>query len=130
MGKECGMEELSKIMKALADINRIRILKMLEGNKLCVCELAYVLGITQPSVSRHLKKLKNAGIIKNEHEGFWTNYYINPDNGYSKALLGKLEQWANSDEIVLSDRAKIKKADRNKLCCQRTTPQAGKKRCQ
>ena len=58
-----------KVLKAVADRNRLRILKLLESKHMCVCELAFVLGIKQPSVSRHLKKLKEAGLIDNEQDG-------------------------------------------------------------
>ena len=57
------MEILDKTLKAFADSNRLRILKLLEKKKMCVCELAFVLGITQPSVSKHLKKLTSTGLI-------------------------------------------------------------------
>jgi ArsR family transcriptional regulator, arsenate/arsenite/antimonite-responsive transcriptional repressor len=54
------MKDIEGLFKALADKNRIRILKLLESRKCCVCELADLLGITQPSISRHLKKLKKS----------------------------------------------------------------------
>jgi ArsR family transcriptional regulator len=51
------MRELVKVFKALADKNRLRILKMLQYKKMCVCELSAALAITRPSVSRHLSQL-------------------------------------------------------------------------
>jgi ArsR family transcriptional regulator len=58
------VKTLEKTLKASADKNRIRILKLLENKKMCVCELSHVLGIAQPSVSRHLKKLKSANLLR------------------------------------------------------------------
>ena len=52
------MRELMLVLKAVADKNRMRILKMLEQKSMCVCELAAVLGIKQPSVSKHLSHFK------------------------------------------------------------------------
>lgn len=111
------MRDIEYILKACADKNRIRILKLLERQKMCVCELAFVLGITQPSVSRHLKKLKKAGLIEIEQDSFWTNYFIKPRNPYAKTILSLMQKWLNEDDMVRRDLIKVKKADRTKLCC-------------
>lgn len=109
--------ELDKIVKASADANRIRILNMLQEKKMCVCEIAFVLGIAQPSVSRHLKKLKSAGFIESESEGLWTNYYLCPRNSYAKNFIKNLDSWVTSDGVFAQDKKKVNKADRDKLCC-------------
>ncbi len=114
---EILIKDLDKIVKASADTNRIRILHMLQGKKMCVCEIAFVLGITQPSVSRHLKKLKAAGYIASENEGLWTNYYVCPQNPYAKNFIKNLNFWIAGDSILDQDKKKVNKADRAKLCC-------------
>jgi ArsR family transcriptional regulator, arsenate/arsenite/antimonite-responsive transcriptional repressor len=111
------IKELDGAIKASADTNRIRILCMLQVKKMCVCEIAFVLGITQPSVSRHLKKLSKSGFVAKENVSFWTNYYLCPKNGYAKTFLRELKMWAVRDEVVARDRKKIARADREKLCC-------------
>ena len=113
------MKKLDVVFKALADINRVRILKILERRKMCVCELAFVLRIAQPSVSRHLKKLGKAGLIGSEQDGFWTNYYLREDKSYGRVLLGNLKGWLNDNGIVRKDLEKVKKADRRILCCRK-----------
>lgn len=110
------MNTLDKTLKAFADINRLRILKLLENQKMCVCELAFVLGITQPSVSKHLKKLVAAGLIMSEQDGFWTNYYLEADNQYGKTMLNNLKKWLNEDTIIKKDLKKAKKVNRAELC--------------
>ena len=70
------MRELIQVLKAVADKNRIRIIKMLEKKKMCVCELSAVLEITQPSVSKHLSILNHAGIIKGNRNGQWVDYSL------------------------------------------------------
>ena len=110
------MNTLDKILKALADKNRLRILKLLEKKKMCVCELAFVLNITQPSVSKHLKKLTEAGLIESEQDGFWTNYYLRVDNQYSMTLLRNLKSWLNEDDLIKKDLEKAKKSNRTELC--------------
>ncbi|HAJ57290.1 MAG TPA: transcriptional regulator [Candidatus Omnitrophica bacterium] len=111
------MKDLVRLLKVLADKNRLKILKLLEDGELCVCELAYILGITQPSVSRHLKKLKSVGLIKDRQEGLWTNYLLNKNDGaYAKVLGGHMRNWLNDDPLILSGRHKAGKADRARLC--------------
>ncbi len=110
--------ELEKILKVLSDKNRIRIVKLLEKRKLCVCELAFVLAIKQPSVSRHLKKLKNVGLIEEEQDSFWTNYVLcMKDNKHLTALFHNLSGWLEEDGQIKEDLHKLRQADRTKLCC-------------
>ena len=112
------MERLTKVLKILGDKNRLRILKLLESNKFCVCELAAVLGITQPSASRHLKKLKSVGLISDEQQSFWTNYFIDKScTGYGKHLMRHIHGWLNADPMIKSDLGKALKLDRTKSCC-------------
>ncbi len=113
------MKELNTVFKVLGDITRVRILKMLTRRKMCVCEIAFVLGISQPAVSKQLKKMVKAGLLDCEQEGFWTNYFINPKNRYAKKLLEILAQWLNDEAVVKKDLKMAEKADRKKLyCCQ------------
>ncbi len=113
------MKNLDNTFKALADINRIRILKLLQKRKMCVCELAYVLDVSQPAISKQLKKISNAGLIESQQDGFWTNFYITPKNEYAKKLIKVLSLWLNDDVVVKSDLAKACKANREKLCCKK-----------
>ena len=54
------METFVKVMKALSDPNRVKIIKMLQQKSMCVCEIRGALDISQPSVSKHLKFLEEA----------------------------------------------------------------------
>ena len=108
---------LDVVFKAVGDMKRLRILKLLEGRHLCVCELAFVLGVSQPAVSRHLKRLISAGFVDCEQDGYWTNYFLNPKNEYAKVLLANLRGWLGDDKVVKGDLVKVKKANRKKLCC-------------
>ena len=112
------MDKLEKTFKALADKNRIRILKLLEKKKMCVCELAFVLEMTQPNISKHLKKLKQARLISDEQDGFWTNYFLNKaDNKYNTIIMADMRSWLNDDSIIKRDLKKAMNIDRSKLCC-------------
>lgn len=65
-----------RIFKALADINRLKIIKLLKEGELCVCELTAVLSTSQSTVSHHLSVLKKAGLIKERKEGKWSYFRL------------------------------------------------------
>ena len=67
---------MEKQLKALADGNRIKILASLKKGEVCVCDFTDVLGISQPAVSQHLRKLKEANIILERKVGTWKHYRI------------------------------------------------------
>ena len=67
-----------EVYKALADDNRLRILNIIAERELCVCEIEEVLGITQSNASRHLNKLRQAGLISSRKEAQWTYYAFDP----------------------------------------------------
>jgi len=96
------MDNFVKIMKALSDPNRVKILKMLQQRIICVCEIQSLLSIAQPTVSKHLKILDEAGLVKRHKDGLWVNYQIfygNP-NPYAASLLGQLRHWLSDDPDV------------------------------
>ncbi|MDX1772084.1 MAG: metalloregulator ArsR/SmtB family transcription factor, partial [Planococcaceae bacterium] len=64
--------ELEQYLKGVGDQNRLRILTHLMHQSLCVCELTELLHMTQPAISQHMKKLKEAGIVSEEKRGRWT----------------------------------------------------------
>ncbi len=64
------------ILKALADENRIRILNLLRNDELCVCDIEATLDIKQSNASRHLNRLKVAGIIVSEKKSQWVYYRL------------------------------------------------------
>ena len=71
------MADLLKIIKALGQENRLRILNLLNQQKLCVCELQNIMDENQSNISRHLNVLKNADIISSEKDALWIYYYLN-----------------------------------------------------
>ncbi len=66
----------TRIFKALADPNRLKILKLLKEGELCACELTIALSNSQSTVSHHLSALKNAGLIKERKEGKWSYFRL------------------------------------------------------
>lgn len=63
---------LEQYLKGIGDQNRLRILSYLMHQSLCVCELTELLQMTQPAISQHMRKLKDAGIVSEEKRGRWT----------------------------------------------------------
>lgn len=69
--------ETENYLKALAEETRLKIVTYLTKETLCVCELVTLLAISQPSVSQHLKRLKEMDIITEERRGKWIYYSLN-----------------------------------------------------
>jgi ArsR family transcriptional regulator len=79
--------ELERLFKALGDRNRLRILNVLlqvDGEAVCVCEFQPTLGISQPTVSHHLKQLFEAGLLEREKRGTFAYYRLKP------GMLGRI----------------------------------------
>jgi ArsR family transcriptional regulator len=74
--------ELSRVFKALGDPVRLRLLSLIashEGGEACVCDLTGVFDLTGPTISHHLKVLREAGLITGERRGTWIYYRLRPD---------------------------------------------------
>ena len=74
-------EDLARILKALAEPTRLRLVSMVaahEGGEACVCDLTEPLGLTQPTISHHLRILVDAGIFTRDQRGKWAYYALVP----------------------------------------------------
>lgn len=71
--------DIASVFAHLSDSTRVRLLSMLSLSEMCVCEMADILGMSQPAVSHHLRVLRQCGIIKFRKQGKRANYYISPD---------------------------------------------------
>ncbi len=111
------MNRFIKIMKALSDPNRVKIIKMLQHRPLCVCEIQSALGISQPNVSNHLRILENAGLVEYYKEGLWVNYYLADGKAspYAASLLGNLRHWLDDDPQIAELMKKVPDLDRTKI---------------
>lgn len=81
-------EELADFFKVFADSTRIRILTVLLGEELCVCDLAETLGMNQSAVSHQLKILKQAKLIRNRREGKQVYYALADDHVATIMAMG------------------------------------------
>ncbi|MFF8879742.1 ArsR/SmtB family transcription factor [Streptomyces flaveolus] len=74
--------ELAKVFKALGDPVRLRLLSMIasrSGGEVCVCDLTPAFDLSQPTISHHLKLLRQAGLIDCERRGTWVYYWLVPE---------------------------------------------------
>ncbi|WP_353893080.1 metalloregulator ArsR/SmtB family transcription factor [Proteinivorax hydrogeniformans] len=97
------MDENLKVMKALSDKSRIKIVKLLLSHNLCVGSLAKNIGLSEAAVSQHLKVLRKAGVVIGEKRGYYTHYLINKDVIYH--LSHELRSLVDNPPAV-------------KICCQ------------
>ncbi len=81
--------ELAAVAKALGDPIRVQLVDVLRkhAGKVCVCELVPLFEVSQPTLSHHLKKLREARIVGVERRGLWAYYYVNPE------VLEDLNAW-------------------------------------
>ena len=112
------MKDYIKVMKALSDPNRVKILKLLQQKTMCVCELQGAIQISQPSVSKHLKLLEEAGLVDYKKEGLWVNYYLADGKAspYAASLLGNLKHWLEDDPEISDLVAIVPFLNREELC--------------
>ena len=112
------MREFIKVMKALSDPNRVKMVKLLQRRMLCVCEIKEALGLAQSTASKHLKVLEEAGLISYSKEGLWVNYRLadGARNSYVASLLGNLRHWLEDDAEVAALVSRLPEINRETIC--------------
>jgi ArsR family transcriptional regulator len=112
------MKEFLKVMKALSDPNRVRIVKMLQHKTMCVCEMQAALQIAQPSVSKHLRILEEADLVTHRKDGMWVNYRLSDGSSspYVASLLGNLRHWLENDSDIAEIVNKLPDIRREDIC--------------
>ncbi|HYV16110.1 MAG TPA: metalloregulator ArsR/SmtB family transcription factor [Conexibacter sp.] len=86
---EAGAARIAAVAKALSDPIRVQLVDVLRGHagEVCVCELEPLFDVAQPTLSHHLRKLREAGLVGVERRGLWAYYYVLPD------ALAELRGW-------------------------------------
>ena len=112
------MKDFIKVMKALSDPNRVKIIKMLQNKVMCVCEMQAALQIAQPSVSKHVKILEEAGLVAFHKDGTWVNYHLTDGSAspYAASLLGNLRHWLENDAGVAEIVERLPSIQRENIC--------------
>ena len=107
------------LLKAFADETRLRILRLLSGGELCVCDLMSVIKAPQPKISRHLAYLRRHGLVETKREGQWIYYsLVKPSGGFHKRLLGCLDDGLDEAPVFSKDKKTLAGLDcRKSGCC-------------
>ena len=113
-----SVNDLAKVLKALSEPHRLRIMKMLEQRPLCVCEITAVLQLATSTVSKHLSILRTAGLIRAEQDGKWINYHLHELQELEpiRSLVRQLVESVTSDATIRADAAAVKTVDRHQIC--------------
>jgi len=107
------VNKVDKLLGVLADRTRLRLLNLMGGQEICVCYLVEVLRISQPKISRHLARLRKAGMVSARREGKWMHYRISDEGSPSVLrLLEQLKPLFAEDAEMRLDRQRLGQA-----CC-------------
>lgn len=99
-----GNGTAAAMFAAFSDPNRLRLLALLRNGERCVCELVESLGIPQPRTSRHMARLRKAGLVTSRRQGYWTYYSLAPARGrLHRSLLSCLKACSREDAILCAD---------------------------
>ena len=99
------IETFETVAKAVADPSRVRILKLLEGGELCVCQITTVLGLATATISKHLAALKVAGLLQQRRDGKWVYYRLAERglNPYAPHFLDVVRSALQGDPTIAED---------------------------
>ena len=106
------MEQMINRYKALSDETRLRILMVLLRRELCVCQLQGILRETQPKISKHLRKLKDLGVVRDDRKDQFIYYSINREDHVMVETLGLLYQEASNDVVLTQDQERLGMAEK------------------
>jgi ArsR family transcriptional regulator len=127
-----GIRDYESVMKAAADPTRVRILKILEGGEMCVCQVIAILSLGQSTVSKHLFLLRAAGLIKDRRDRKWVHYSLDrkSESPYAVRMLRNLRGWLNEDPVIAKDRerAVMARAIGPMAICERKMTLPGRRR--
>jgi len=103
------IEQFEQVGRAVGDLSRVRLLKLLERGELCVCQLTAVLGLAPATVSKHLSVLKAAGLLQQRREGKWIHYRLAEKdfNPYARPFLALVAAQLNEEPTVIEDRRRL-----------------------
>lgn len=108
------MEDIMKVLRALCDETRLRMLMLIEREELCVCEVMYILNMHQSRVSRHLNILRDAGLAKARRQGTWMYYSSSTSTPHCFRVVEALRNWLKDTDIVKSDLIRLEECIANR----------------
>lgn len=104
---------LDKLLRALADPTRLRLLNLMSEQEICVCYFTEVIGASQPKISRHLAYLRRAGIAAARRDGKWMQYRLTiPKDNHAASMLKSTIAALRIDRQMQRDYERL-----NRACC-------------
>lgn len=105
------LAQTEALFQAFADPTRIRIVNLLGSGELCVCQIVYVLGMSQPKISRHLAILRDAGMVSDRKDGRWVHYSLTrPASNLQARLIGCARECFADVELLRDDLSRLRRA--------------------
>ena len=123
------LRNLDRLLKALADPTRLRIVGLLQAGEVCICHIHDSLKIPQPKASRHLAYLRKAGVVEADKRGLWVYYRLAPQPAVAQTLLDAARHCVSHLATAQQDGKRLERetgcclptADSPRLaCCQST----------
>ncbi|WP_010677731.1 ArsR/SmtB family transcription factor [Bacillus timonensis] len=91
------IEKAASILKLLGDKTRLTMVKILDNHDCCVCEFVEIFKTSQPAISQHVRKLKDAGIVRETRRGQWIIYSLNKESEYYPFIQNLVEHLPSQD---------------------------------
>jgi ArsR family transcriptional regulator, arsenate/arsenite/antimonite-responsive transcriptional repressor len=114
MARHAKPFDVVRLLAALADPTRLRLLNLMDGREVCVCYFVEILKQGQPKISRHLAYLRRAGIVEARREGKWMHYHIErPDDTGAASILDATLSSFKANREMQADLARLGQA-----CCE------------
>ncbi|MBS4218260.1 winged helix-turn-helix transcriptional regulator [Bacillus sp. FJAT-49711] len=91
------IDKAANILKLLGDKTRLTMVAILENHDCCVCEFVAIFKMSQPAISQHIRKLKDAGVVGETRKGQWIMYSLNKDSEYYPIVQDLLDHLPSQD---------------------------------
>ncbi len=95
------IEKLATVLKLLGDKTRLTMILLLKESECCVCEFVEVFQMSQPAISQHVRKLKDASLITETRKGQWIFYSLNKQSEFYEAIISVLEHLPTQAEKLI-----------------------------
>jgi len=128
LGVKKNMKTFIRVMKALSDSNRVKMMKMLQNRPLCVCEIKEALGVAQSTASKHLKILEDAGLVRSFKDGLWVNYSLadGSDSPFASNMIGNMKHWLEDESEIKNLNEILPGINRNEIVGKRQAARRNK----
>ena len=99
--EQAKIEETAVILKLLGDKTRLSMLRLMQLKDCCVCEFVDIFQMSQPAISQHVRRLKEAGLVNERRSGKWIIYSLNQENIYYSLLQDVLNHIPSQEEKLV-----------------------------